>query len=137
MKKRVGVLIVATLLAWAAAAYPASLLGGNAGLIHSLVAVALCLTPTALTLLWAEWAYRQSPQQQLTMILGGTGIRMGLVLGVGLLLYVMVPFFAQASFWIWILVFYLFTLALEMVLVVSGRTAGERQEDSAPARPGS
>ena len=137
MKKRVGVLIGGTILAWAVAAYPAHLLGGDAGLVYTVVAVGLCLVPTALTLLWAEWANQQSPEQQLTMVLGGTGIRMGIVMGVGLLLYVLVPYFQQPGFWLWLLVFYLFTLALEIVLVVSGRSAVERQQGPVSARPGS
>jgi ABC-type spermidine/putrescine transport system permease subunit II len=135
--KRLVILIAGTLLAWGAAAYPARLLGGDAGLIYSAVAAALCLLPTALTLLWAEWVSRQSPEQQLTMVLGGTGIRMGVVMGIGLLLYLFLPYFEQPGFWLWLLAFYLFTLALEMVLVVRGRTAVEQQRGPASARPGS
>jgi hypothetical protein len=137
VKKRVGLLIGGTLLAWAIAAYPAHLLGGDAALVYSVVALGLCLVPTALTLLWAEWSYQQSPEQQLTIVLGGTGVRMGIVLGVGLLLYVLVPYFQQPGFWVWLLVFYLFTLALEIVLVVRGRSAAERQQGPVSARPGS
>jgi hypothetical protein len=127
--KRVGFLVGCTLLVWSLTAIPAHLLGGDTALSYSAVAGALCLVPTSLTLLWADWAYRQSPEQQLTMVLGGTGVRMGLVLGVGLLLYTTLPYFQQQSFWIWLLVFYLLTLALEMVLVVKGRTASERPRE--------
>jgi hypothetical protein len=45
---------------------------------------------------------------------------MVIVLAVGLLLYSTVPVFERMSFWIVILVFYLFTLALEIALLVSG-----------------
>jgi len=135
--KRVGILIACTLLLWAAAAYPAWLLGGEQALIFSLVAVALCLTPTVLTLLWADWSVRQSPEQQLTMVLGGTGVRMGFVLGVGLLLYTLMPYFQQQSFWLCLLVFYLFTLALEIVLVVRSRVAAEKGQGTFPAPPSS
>src|SRR5262249_45437091 len=133
--KRVGLLIGFTLTAWAATAYPAWLVGGDQGLAYSGVAVALCLVPTALTLLWADWANQQSPEQQLTMVLGGTGIRMGFVLGVGLLLYLLVPFFQKQSFWVWLLVFYLLTLALEMVLVVRSRTAAEQRPEPVSTAP--
>jgi hypothetical protein len=131
--KRVGLLVGCTLAAWFVTAVPAHLLEIDAALTYSAVAVALCLVPTALTLLWADWAYRQSPELQLTMVLGGTGIRMGLVLGVALLLYTMLPYFQQQSFWIWLLVFYLLTLALEMVLVVKGKTAAERSQEPVSA----
>jgi ABC-type spermidine/putrescine transport system permease subunit II len=118
------------------AAYPARLLGGDAGLVYSAVAAGLCLVPTALTLLWADWASRQSPEQQLTMVLGGTGVRMGVVMGVGLLFYLLVPYFQQPGFWLWLLAFYLFTLGLEMVLVVRSRSAFEQRSEPASARPG-
>lgn len=132
--KRVGILIGCTLLLWGAVAYPAWLLGGEPALVYTIVAVALCLTPTALTLLWAEWSSRQSPEQQMTMALGGTGVRMGFVLGVGLLLYTLVPYFRQQSFWLCLLLFYLFTLALEMVLVVRGRAAAEQRQGPISSR---
>ena len=135
--KRIGILIGCTLLLWAAAAYPAWLLGGEQALAYSAVAVALCLMPTALTLLWAEWSSRQSPEQQLIIILGGTGVRLGFVLGVGLLLYTLSPYFQQQTFWLCLLVFYLFTLALEMVLVVKGRAEAEHRQESTSARSSS
>jgi hypothetical protein len=135
--KRVGILIVGTLLAWGAAAYPAHLLGGDAGLLYSAIAAALCLAPTAITLLWADWASQQSPEQQLTMVLGGTGVRMGIVMGIGLLLYLYLPYFQQPGFLLWLLAFYLFTLGLEMVLVVRGRSGVEQRRGPASARPGS
>jgi hypothetical protein len=131
--KRVGLLVGCTVVAWFLTAIPAHLLGSETALAYAAVALALCLGPTALTLLWADWAYRQSPEQQLTMVLGGTGVRMGLVLGVALLLYMMLPYFQQQSFWIWLLVFYLLTLALEMVLVVKGKTAAERPQEQISA----
>jgi hypothetical protein len=123
VKKRVTLLIVGSLLAWAALTYPARLWGGETALVYSTVAVALCLVPTAATMLWAGWAFRQSPEQQLAMLLGGTGVRMGVVLGAGLVLTSFVPLFGQPSFWLWLLAFYLITLTLEVVLVVRGRPA--------------
>jgi len=126
--KRVGILIACTGLLWAAVAYPAWLLGGEQTLVYSVVALALCLTPAAATLLWAEWSTRQAPEQQPAMILGGTGVRMGLVLGVGLLLYTQWPYFQDRNFWICLLLFYLFTLALEVLLVVNGRVAAQRRQ---------
>lgn len=133
MIKRVSILVGCTFGVWLVTGLPAHLLGMDAALPYSLVAVALCLVPTALTLAWADWAYRQSPEQQLTMVLGGTGVRMGIVLGMALLLYTMSPYFQQQSFWIWLLLFYLLTLALEMVLVVRAKTATEKPRESVSA----
>jgi hypothetical protein len=121
VKKQVAILIVASLAAWAVIAYPAQQQWGRPAVVYSAVAVALCLVPTALTMLWAGWAFRQSPEQQLLMVLGGAGVRMGVVLGVGLALTSLVPYFHEQSFWVWLLVFYLLTLTLEMVLVVRSR----------------
>jgi len=126
--KRVGILIACTSLLWGAVAYPAWLLGGEQTLVYSIVALALCLTPAAATLLWSDWSARQAPENQPTMILAGTGVRMGLVLGVGLLLYTQSSYFQERSFWICLLLFYLFTLALEVMLVVNGRVAAERRQ---------
>jgi hypothetical protein len=101
--------------------YPAHVLGGEAAVFESAVAVALCLVPTVATLAWAGMAANQSPEHQVVFVFGGTGIRMGAVLLAGLALYRWVPSLGRPSFLIWLLVFYLLTLALEMVLLVAGR----------------
>ena len=46
------------------------------------------------------------------------------VLGLGLAVYLSLPYFQHASFWLWLLVFYLFTLAVEMVLLTTRPVAG-------------
>jgi hypothetical protein len=99
------------------------------------VAVALCLLPASATMLWAHWAYRRAPEQQLWMVLGGGGVRMGVVLGVGLGLYVLVPYFNDPGFWVWLLLFYLLTLALEVVLVVRGQTGDDERPAASPSLP--
>jgi hypothetical protein len=106
---------------WALAAYPGRVLWGESALVFSAVALVLCLVPAAITLLWAGWAFRQSPEQQLVAVLGGTGLRMAFVLALGLGLYLSVPYFSQSSFWLWILGFYLMSLALEVGLIVAGQ----------------
>jgi len=137
VSKRVGTLIVGTLILWVVVAYPAFLLGGESGLLLSASAAGLCLIPTALTLLLDGWSGGQPPEQQLVVAMGGTGVRMGVVLGAGLLLYLTVPFFARQGFWLWILLFYLFTLALEMVLIVRGKMVAEKERDAISAPPSS
>jgi hypothetical protein len=88
--------------------------------LYSLVAAGLCLIPTVVTLIWASRIGNRQGEQQLLLVLGGTAVRMTLVLAVSLLLYYTFPTFERMSFWIVILVFYLFTLAFEIALLVSG-----------------
>jgi len=114
---------------WALAAYPAYRLWGESALVYSSVALAICLIPTAATLAWARWAVDQSPEQQLLMVLGGTGARMGTVLLAGLLFYLNAPYPQERqAFWVWLLVFYLFSLAFETVLMVKGRQMGSNRK---------
>jgi hypothetical protein len=118
--RRLGILVGGSLLFWLLTALPARHIWGDRAIAFSGVAISLCVVPTALTLLWSRWALAQGPEQQLVMVLGGTGVRMFFVLAGGLLLYLLVPYFQnQQSFWVWVLVSYLFTLALEMTLMLS------------------
>jgi hypothetical protein len=126
VRKRLAWLIAGTLGLWAVVAYPAQRFAGDGALLYCTVASGLCLLPAAGTLVWSEWASRRSTEQQLLTVLGGTGLRMAVVLGVGLALYTLVPFFGRSSFWIWVLVFYLFTLAFEIVLLTGARPATQR-----------
>jgi hypothetical protein len=96
--------------------------------LFSLVAAGVCLIPSTLTLLWADRIGSRQAESQLLIILGGTAVRMALVLGVGLLLFYSVPFFERMSFGIVLLIFYLFTLSLEIAIVVSGPMSQEKQK---------
>ncbi len=112
---------------WALATYPARLLWPDAPtFLWSTTAAVLCLAPTALTLAWTRWAFRGKPEQQMLAVFGGTAVRMAVVLTVGLILFLSVEDFAHQRFLILLVVYYLFTLALEMVVVVRG--AAERVE---------
>ena len=51
-------------------------------------------------------------------VMGGTGLRMVFVVGAGMALFYLHPDFNHAAFWIWVIVFYLFTLTLEMVILL-------------------
>jgi hypothetical protein len=121
--KRVLLLIVGSLALWLLLALPARMLGGgDAALIFSGTAFLLCLAPAVGTLVWASYGLEKHPEQQLTIILGGTGLRMFFVLGVALLISRVVPYYQeQISFWIWVLVLYMSTLALEMGLLLGIR----------------
>lgn len=104
---------------WAVAAYPALKLGGTPAFVYTLVALGLCAAPTALVAWWAGRAAHPTAGERLLLMLGGTGLRMGLVLGVGLALYLTAPYFQQLSFWIWLLAFYLYLLGLEIYLILA------------------
>jgi hypothetical protein len=131
--KRLSYFLVLSLLAWAFAAVPARHLWGDSALVFSATAMGLCLVPSALTLAWASWAFRASPERQLAVILGATGVRMFAVLGCALVLYLYVPYFQQQqAFLVWLLVCYLFTLALETWLVVKGRLPADAAQSPGP-----
>jgi hypothetical protein len=116
-------LVAGSLLLWLALVYPARQLGGDEAVFLSTVALALCLVPAVATMAWALRA-GSTPESQLLMILGGTGVRMGIVLGGGLLLTRLFPDDFPSAFWVWLVVFYLFTLGLEMTLLVRGSKTG-------------
>lgn len=128
MKKPVGFLIACTLLAWAVAAYPGKVLQGDGALVCSAAAMLICLLPAAATLAWACRSQGQAPDQQLLMALGGTTVRMVFVLGVALVLYFTVPSLQETAFWIWLIAFYLVTLALEVGILVSRQPAARNEQ---------
>jgi len=123
VSRRLLVLIAASCAFWLLVALPARVLGGgDRAVAHSGTALLLCLVPTAATLAWAGWALEQGPEQQVIMVLGGSGLRLFGVLAAGGALYFGVPYYrGPGGFPIWLVVCYLFTLALEMVLLLAGR----------------
>jgi len=116
--KRLMILIGATLCLWIILVIPARWAWGKETVSQSGLAAFICLLPTALTLIWGSSAQRQSPERQLAMVLGSTGLRMITVLGLALIAFLSIAELHSMGFWVWVLVFYLFTLALEMVLLV-------------------
>jgi hypothetical protein len=134
VRQRLLTLILGTLGFWVLAAIPAKHLGGgDLALIHSATAMLLCLVPGVLTLVWVSWTTSKNSQQLVLVALGSTGVRLFGVLLAGFLLLRMVPLFQeQAGFLIWLLVFYLFTLTLEMVLLLKAAREPARSGESAP-----
>lgn len=123
MSGRVLLLLAGAGAFWLLTALPARHLGGgDYALVYSGTALLLCLVPALLTLLWASWAYRRDPSQQVNVALGATGVRLfGVLLG-AMLLYQNVPLYREAEgFWTWLLVCYFFVLALELGLLLAGR----------------
>jgi hypothetical protein len=104
---------------WLLLCLPAYLLDGGRGLLFCSVAAGLCLAPAVASLALGQWATRGSPDLVVAAVFGGMGLRMVFVLGVGMLLFLTIDFFQLGRFWIWIIVFYLATLTLEVILAVS------------------
>jgi hypothetical protein len=126
--KRLGLLLAGSFLFWALLAFPAFFLGGEVALAYSAIAAGLCLAPALVTMVGADWAFHRSPDLYLTIILGGTGLRMFVVLGAALAVLHNLPYFQQGGFLPWVLVFYLITLALETVILLAGRTKAGQGE---------
>lgn len=105
---------------------PVYLLLGERHVFFSAVAIGLCLVPMVGTLLWSDLTAGKSAEQQLAAVLGGTAIRMVAAVGLGMVIYFNVPAFESAWFLLWILGFYLWTLAVEVVLVARRQAAMDR-----------
>ncbi len=142
MKGRLGKFLGGALVFWGVASGAACLLYPEqrpAVLVCSTIALGVCLIPTLITLVWSMWGLKQSPEQQLVAVLGGTGVRMFFVLGAGLVLSLSLPVLReqQGPFWILVGIYYLATLALEMALLLraqSGMTAAvEAKKSTAPS----
>lgn len=95
--------------------------GGDAAVVYIGTALLLCVIPAAVTLIWGESAFRQPAEKQLVLWAGGTLFRIAFVLLTGWTLYQWVPYYERSSFLIWLAVCYLFTLALDMALLLAGR----------------
>jgi hypothetical protein len=111
-------LVGSLLLLWAVLVGPAALLFGPVVLLHGGVAMAVCLVPAVITLLCGAIVQRGSPERRLLSVLVGMGVRMVLVLGVGLGLALATETFHHFGFILWLLVFYLASLALETALLL-------------------
>jgi hypothetical protein len=132
--RRLTNLVLCSLAFWVVAGGAAYFVQGRdpAVLLYSGAAWLLCLLPGLATLAWASWSERGAPDQLVVAGLGGVGVRMFFVAGVGMVLHGRVPYFQQGDYWAywgWILAFYLFLQAAELVILFSGR----KQSAAAPA----
>jgi hypothetical protein len=117
--------LLATPLAWA--------ISPETGLLDVTVACLLCLAPMTATLLWCHYAFGSAPDQMLLAIMGGTSVRLIVVLAGSIGLFFTVESLARPEFLVWVVVFYLLTLSLEVVLVVRRQNAAS---GAAPATAG-
>jgi len=87
-------------------------------LVQGGAAFALAFVPAAITLAWVVFSYRSAPEMQLLASLGGSGVRMAVSLGGGLLLTNAQPQVFDTPFWYWLVLFYLVLLGFEITLLV-------------------
>jgi hypothetical protein len=102
------------------------------GLISAALTGTICTVPTALSLLLSLRSAGKSGVEQLTAVFGGMVLRIGASLGIGVAVFLAVPYFNQPgveyAYWGSLLIFYLFSLALESTLAA-------RFKPKAPAEP--
>jgi hypothetical protein len=125
-------LLVGSAAIWVVLAVPAWLLAGEVALLDSALAYGLCLVPMAATMLWCHWSFGGSPEQQLLAVLGATSVRLVVVVAVGVGLHQAFDALNRPAFLIWVVVFYLATLTLEIVLVARRQTALAEQLTARP-----
>jgi hypothetical protein len=123
VSRRVLTLIGAVAAFWLLVALPARHFGGgDDAVVQSALAALLCLVPATAVIIWADWAFRKGAEQQMYAVLGGGGVRLFFVLGAGFLLSEVAGWYrGQMGFWVWLGVFYFFTLALEVGLMLAAR----------------
>ena len=124
-----AILVGVPLALWGALLYPGWLLWGDAALLHSGVSLALCLVPAVITFAMIR-RFATTPDERLMATLGGSGVRMGASLGIGLLLHVKMADAFPAVFLYWLLVFYLVILGLEVGLLVRQPPSGPNSASS-------
>ena len=136
MSGRVGQLLGITVFAWLLLAFPAKWIWGEGMLLQSAVAMGLCLVPGAGILALAGQLQHKSPEWRMGVTLLGAVARMGFVLGAGAVLYKTVEGLAENGFWIWLLLFYLFTLGVEVWLILQAEQSAVGQNGAVKDRYG-
>ncbi|MBM3994518.1 MAG: hypothetical protein FJ303_10260 [Planctomycetes bacterium] len=95
--------------------------GGDEILLEGAVGFGLAFVPASIALGWVIYSCQAAPEMQLMASLGGSGVRLAVALGGGLLLTRSLPQYFGNALWIWLLLFYLALLAFEITLLVRGQ----------------
>jgi hypothetical protein len=107
---------------WVVLAVPARHFGGgDDALFYSGTAALLCGVAMLVSTAGTLWLRRKDPRLMALAVLGATGVRMIAVLGSALALAEAVPFYRGQAFWLWLAVFYLGTLALDVSVLLATR----------------
>ena len=120
-------MVVASLVFAILLAGPAWLVAETKGLIGLSVSAVLCTIPGCLVVAFK----RLAGESQATLVLAAGGLRMFFVLLGALGAKFVVSGYGLKEFYVWLILFYLFTLALETksLLVASDQPKTERQTD--------
>lgn len=121
---RIRHLTLATTGLWLGGALPAWLIADTAGLEGLTYALLLCLIPGIVTLQLVKAG--GGPNQALTTLLLGMGLRMAAVLIGTLVLRKIRPDLGANAFHLWVVVGYLFTLWIETRLLLADLTMTQR-----------
>ena len=138
MTRRLLTFTAGCVAAWLVLLAPAGLVGGGPGAVGLSIAAALCGIPAVLSLAIAEWFAGSDPEKTVAAAVAGTVLRMGFVLGGAALLVKLFPALVAGGdllFWGWVILFYLITLAWEVVFVTR-RPAARTAPPTAAAAPG-
>jgi hypothetical protein len=139
MSRRLLIFAVGCVAACLVLLGPAWLLGGARGAGNLSIAAALCGVPAIMTLAVVELLAGANFEKQAAAHLGGSILRMGFVLaGAAILVKVFPELVAGGDllFWGWVILFYLFTLAWEVVFIVGHRPAAKPAPPPETASPG-
>jgi hypothetical protein len=123
----VALLIASTGIAWILAEVPARAWWGVAATYYSGAAALLCAVPAVITLFASARELDKSPQWQLVVVVGGMALRIVFVVGMGIAICYLMPYFNEHRFWLWVIFFYWITLTVEVVLLVNRTGAAPRR----------
>lgn len=118
--RQLAYLVGGVLFLWVVAVVPGRFALGEEAVHESAAAAGLCLLPAVATLIWAQRA-GTSLEARLLLMVGGTGLRLLFVLAGGFGLTRLLPDWFGWTLWIWLMVFYIFTLGLETTLLVKSK----------------
>jgi len=123
MRARIAQFVVGALLIGAVQLVPAALVGGTDWLVIGLAAFGLTALPALATMVGAGLTFRAAPDMLLLAGLGGSAVRLVIALGGGMALAALDRETFGPAFLLWLAIFYLLLLALEITLLVRERPA--------------
>ncbi len=112
--RQVAMLLGPGIALWSLLAGPAWLLAEVSGLVGLTMSALLCLMPGCVVVAWQ--VFLSPPQSVLFLV--STGLRFGLIVASALLARSLRPEFGVREFYVWLIVFYLYALAVETWLVL-------------------
>ena len=123
--KRIGSFLIWCFWGWIPIAVLAALIGGLEQVPETFVAWLICLVPGLLLLAWAEPRRGGGAGIAMPLMVRGFLYRMVLTLAGSLGYWYWTGQQVSVAFWIWMIVFYLLTLAIETWIVLQIMNNGE------------